>query len=513
MTGLKENTADTLAAMRRELENASLRPKIEEIGVVERIGDGVAVVTGLPSARLQELLRFEDGSTGLAVEVREDRLGCVLLQSGGALGAGAKVHGTGDIIRAPVGDGLLGRVIDPLGSPLDDRGPVEAADHLPIERPAPAIVDRTLVSQPLLTGLTVIDAMVPLGRGQRELLIGDRKTGKTTVAIDTIINQKSSKVVCVYAAIGQKASTVKNVVETVREFGPFERCVFVVGEAEAPPGAQWATPYAACTIAEYFRDRGQDALLIIDDLTKHADVHRQISLLLRQPPGREAYPGDVFHLHSRLLERAAALSDELGGGSLTALPIAETQEGNLIAYVPTNLISITDGQIYFEPKLFYEGQKPAVNVGLSVSRVGGRTQPPAIKRLAADLRLEYAQFLELEIFTRFGAMLDQKTRETIEHGKRIRALLIQRQFNPRTLAEEVVALLAAKKGLLDEVELAQVGGLIAKVFLGVAEKTPKLVSKLNETGDIEASEEEELVAAIKAVIEEAHVNKADVKGE
>lgn len=487
--------------MREKLGSAPAPPKLKEIGVVEHIGDGVAIVNGLFSARLQELLQFEDGSSAFAVEVREDRLGCVLLHSGEGLGAGAKVYGSGDIVRTPVGENLLGRVIDPLGEPLDGLGAIKAREFWPIEREAPAIVDRALVTKPLLTGLTVVDAMTPLGRGQRELLIGDRKTGKTTVAVDTIINQKDSDLICVYAAIGQKTSTVMNVVKTIRERGPFERCIFVIGEAGKPAGAQWVTPYAACSIAEYFRDRGRHVMIVYDDLTKHADVHRQISLLLRQPPGREAYPGDVFHLHARLLERAAALSGDLGGGSMTALPIAETQEGNLTAYIPTNLISITDGQIYFEPKLFYEGQKPAVNVGLSVSRVGGQTQPPAIKELAGDLRLEYAQFLELEIFTRFGAMVDKATSSTIERGRRIRSLLIQKQHQPRCLAEQILGLLAAKQGILDAVDVKEVEPLLIDLFKGVSEKSPHLYGELNKTGALEEGAEEELVAAMKEIVE------------
>ncbi len=390
-------------------------PTFEHVGVVERVGDGVATISGLPWTRLDELLRFEDGTLGLAFRVDEESVGCVLLGSGEEITAGSRVRGTGEIIRVPVGDALLGRIVDSMGSPLDE-GPLIAAERRdPIERPAPAIVDRDLVTQPLMTGLTVIDAMIPLGRGQRELIIGDRKTGKTAIAVDTIINQRSSDVICVYAAVGQKASTVNQVVDAVRQYGAFERCIFIIGGADAPPGAQWITPYAACTMAEYFRDQGRDTLLIIDDLTKHAIVYRQLSLLLRKPPGREAYPGDVFYLHARLLERAAKLSDQLGGGSLTALPIAETQAGNLTAYIPTNLISITDGQIYLEPKLFYEGQKPAVNVGMSVSRVGGQTQAPGMKRFVETLKLEYAQFLELEVFTRFVAMVDERTKRTIEH--------------------------------------------------------------------------------------------------
>jgi F-type H+-transporting ATPase subunit alpha len=363
-------------------------PTLEYVGTVDHVGDGVAAISGLPWTRLDELLRFEDGTLGLAFRVGEDTVGCVLLGSGEKITAGSRVRGTGEIIRVPVGDALLGRIVDSTGAPLDEGPPITADRRDPIERPAPAIVDRDLVTQPLLTGLTVIDAMIPLGRGQRELIIGDRKTGKTAVAVDTIISQRASDVVCVYAAVGQKASAVNQVVDAVRRYGAIERCIFVVGESDAPPGAQWITPYAACTMAEYFRDRGRDALLIIDDLTKHAIVYRQLSLLLRKPPGREAYPGDVFYIHSRLLERAAKLSDDLGGGSLTALPIAETQAGNLTAYIPTNLISITDGQIYLEPKLFYEGQKPAVNVAMSVSRVGGQTQAPVMKRLAETLRLD-----------------------------------------------------------------------------------------------------------------------------
>jgi len=322
MSRLREDIAAWLPEARQRLREMDVAPTVEHVGVVEHVGDGVAVISGLPQTRLDELLRFEGGALGLALRVDEASVGCVLLEGGEGISAGSRVRGTGDIIRVPVGDALLGRVVDPMGAPLDG-GPAIAADRRDaIERPAPAIVDRELVTQPLMTGITVIDAMIPLGRGQRELIIGDRKTGKTAIAVDAIINQRSSDVVCIYAAVGQKASSVNNVVDAVRRYGAFERCIFVVGKANAPPGAQWITPYAACTMAEYFRDRGQDALLVIDDLTKHAIVYRQLSLLLRKPPGREAYPGDVFYLHARLLERAARLSDQRGGGSLTALPIA-----------------------------------------------------------------------------------------------------------------------------------------------------------------------------------------------
>jgi len=353
-----------------------------------------------------------------------------------------------------------------------------------------------------MTGLTVIDAMIPLGRGQRELIIGDRKTGKTAVAVDTMISQRSSDVICVYAAVGQKASAVNQVVDAVRQYGAFERCIFVVGEADAPPGAQWVTPYAACTMAEYFRDQGRDALLIIDDLTKHAIVYRQLSLLLRKPPGREAYPGDVFYIHARLLERAAKLSDQLGGGSLTALPIAETQAGNLTAYIPTNLISITDGQIYLEPKLFYEGHKPAVNVGMSVSRVGGQTQAPVMKRLAETLKLEYAQFLELEVFTRFGVMVDKRTRRTIEHGRRIRAILAQPEYRPLSLAEQVALLLAVDEAKLDALPLNLVERFKSGLGARLSERCPRTIARIEQSGEFADEDRQDLVGAIDAFLAE-----------
>jgi F-type H+-transporting ATPase subunit alpha len=502
MTPLRENIATWLPAARQRLRDMQLEPSLEHVGVVERVGDGVATIAGLPWARLDELLRFEDGTLGLAFRVAEESVGCVLLGSGEEITAGSRVRGTGEIIRVPVGDALLGRIVDPTGAPLDDGPPIGADRRDPIDRPAPAIVDRDLVTQPLMTGLTVIDAMIPLGRGQRELIIGDRKTGKTAVAVDTIIRQRSSDVICVYAAVGQKASTVNQVVEAVRRNGPFERCIFVVGEASAPPGAQWITPYAACTMAEYFRDQGRDALLIIDDLTKHAIVYRQLSLLLRRPPGREAYPGDVFYLHARLLERAAKLSKEHGGGSLTALPIAETQAGNLTAYIPTNLISITDGQIYLEPKLFYEGQKPAVNVGMSVSRVGGQTQASVMKRLAETLKLEYAQFLELEVFTRFGAMVDERTKHRIEHGRRIRAILAQAEFQPHSLSLQVGLLLAVEEGKLDKLSLDLVEQFKSGLGAWLSEHCPRTIARVEDSGDLSDEDRQDLVDAIDAFLAE-----------
>jgi F-type H+-transporting ATPase subunit alpha len=418
---------------------------------VVSIGDEVVQVEGLERPRLDELVEIEGGGEALVVRAAGDRAGCVLLGRGDGIRAGAPVRATGRVLEVPVGEALLGRVVDALGHPLDGLGPVETPETSPVERPAPAIVDRAFVSEPLTTGLLVVDAMLPLGRGQRELILGDRKTGKTAVAVDAILSQKRSDVICVYAAIGQKTSTVARLIEAVRASGPFERTIFVVGAAESPPGQQWLVPYAACSMAEYFRDRGRHALVVYDDLTKHADVHRELSLLLRMPPGREAFPGDVFHLHARLLERAAKLSPARGGGSLTALPVAETQAGNISAYIPTNLISITDGQIHLEPRLFHAGQKPAVDVGLSVSRVGGKAQPRVLRRMAEHLRIDYAQFLELELFTRFGGVTDRRTAGTLAHGRRIRFLLRQPQSAPLSVAEEAVLLLALEARRLDPV--------------------------------------------------------------
>jgi F-type H+/Na+-transporting ATPase subunit alpha len=475
MATLAEDLCAWLDQGRQRIQALSIAPAIERVGCVAQIGDGVATVSGLPEARLDELLVLEGGAQGLAVDLGEETIGCVLLGDAGKVSAGSLVRGTGEVMRVPVGDALLGRVVDALGSPLDGGDRPTAAGFAPVEQPAPAIVDRALVTMPLATGLLVIDAMIPLGRGQRQLIIGDRETGKTAIAVDTIINQRSSDVICVYAAIGQKASSVARVIDAVRRYGAPDRCLFVIGEADAPPGLQWLTPYAACSMAEHFVRQGRDVLIIFDDLTKHAAVYRQISLLLRRPPGREAYPGDIFYIHSRLLERAAKLSPERGGGSLTALPIAETQAGNISAYIPTNLISITDGQIYLDPRLFYEDQKPAVDVGKSVSRVGGKTQAPVLKDLSESLRLEYAQFLELEVFTRFGTMVDERTRKTIEHGRRIRSVLGQRQFAPLSLGEQVALLFAVGKGMLDDLPLDEVEGFRGALGAWLGEHCPEVL--------------------------------------
>ena len=456
MSDTRTNLDAWLKDAKRRVSAATLAPHADEVGRVEAVADGIAVVSGLRDVRLDELVRFEHGQTGFALTLDRDALGCVLLDGIESVEAGHQVRGTGEVVRVPVGPSLLGRTVDPLGRPLDEGPAIETEDYQPVERPAPAIIERDFVSEPVYTGLLVIDAMFALGRGQRELIIGDRAIGKTAIAVDCIINQKSSDIVCVYVAVGQKSSTVKRVIDAVKTHGAPERCIFVIANASDTPGLQWLAPFSGFTMAEYFRDRGQHALVVIDDMSKHAATHREIALLTRQPPGREAYPGDVFYVHARLLERAAKLSKAAGGGSLTALPIAELDAGNLSAYIPTNLISITDGQIVLDSRLFYEGHKPAIDVGTSVSRVGGKTQAPALRQVAETLRLDYAQFLELEMFTRFGGVTDELVKGKVARGQRIRAVLTQPQYAALRLADEVALVLALQGGLLDRLPLEHI---------------------------------------------------------
>jgi F-type H+-transporting ATPase subunit alpha len=503
MSTLSDNVRQRLDEAARRVENLTSAPTIDLLGRVESIGDEVAMVSGLPATRLNELLLFErkDGSqpvTGMALALDRDLIGCAMLGPAEGIAAGNRVRGTGTVARVPVGEMLLGRVVNPLGIPLDGGAELTLKTFEPLEKPAPGIIERDLVNQALQTGLVVIDSMLALGRGQRELIIGDRETGKSAIAVDTIVNQRDSGVICVYCAVGQKTSSVTQVIEAVKRYGAPERCIFVIAASDDPPGLQWLAPYAACTMAEYFSDRGGDALLVIDDLTSHAVIYRQLSLLLRNPPGREAYPGDIFYIHSRLLERAAKLSHERGGGSLTALPIAATEEGNISAYIPTNLISITDGQIVLEPRLFQEGQKPAINVGKSVSRVGGKTQTPALRTLAENLRLEYAQFLELEIFTRFGGMVDEHTRRIIEHGRRIRAVLTQPQYSGLAMPHQVALLLALNEGMLDPLPLNKVTELRNSLAQWLGEKNAALIERIKSTGELD----DETRAALRALMAE-----------
>ena len=491
---------------RGALSGFKVEPQLDLIGRVERVGDDVASVRGLPDARLGELLRFErsDGVepvAGIVLALDPELIGCALLGRAGGVEAGNLVRGTGTVAKVPVGEQLLGRTVNSLGLPVDGGPPIEAELAEPVERAAPPIVDRDFVNTALNTGLVVIDAMLPLGRGQRELIIGDRESGKTALVIDTIINQRDSNVICVYCAVGQKTSSVSQVIDSVNRYGAPQRCIFVFAPANDPPGVQWLAPYAACTMAEYFSERGGDALLIIDDLSKHAVIYRQLSLLLRNPPAREAYPGDIFYIHSRLLERAAKLRPERGGGSLTALPIAATQESNLAAYIPTNLISITDGQIVLDPRLFHEGQKPAVNVGKSVSRVGGKTQSPAMRKLSEKLRLEYAQFLELEIFTRFGGMVDERTRSIIEHGRRIRAVLTQPEYEPMSLAHQLALLLAIDEKIIDRVPLNRVAELRSAIAQWLKAQGAELVRGINSAGDLGADNRSKLTFMLSEIVE------------
>jgi F-type H+/Na+-transporting ATPase subunit alpha len=490
-----------LGAARQKLDAAVLGPKAEEIGRVEEVGDGIALVSGLPDARLAELLRFEKGQFGFVQSLERDRIGCVLLDDVDGVEAGDNVRGTGDVVRAPVGPELLGRVVDPLGRPLDGKGPISTETSMPIERPAPAIIDRDRVVQPVQTGLVVIDALFALGRGQRELIVGDRAIGKTTIGIDTIINQKTSDIVSVYVAIGQKSSSVRRAIDAIFGGGAPERCVVVVAEAASSPGLQWIAPFAAFAMAEYFRDRGRHALVVVDDLTKHAATHREIALLTRQSPGREAYPGDVFYVHARLLERASKLSKAKGGGSLTALPIAETDAGNLSAYIPTNLISITDGQIVLDAKLFHDGQKPAVDVGTSVSRVGGKTQARALRETAETLRLDYAQFLELEAFTRFGGMSDVRVMQQLTRGARIRAILGQPQHAPLRLADEVALVLAVQTGLIDALPLPTVPALLKGLRDALDRGATDVVRSIQSDGALDEASKTKLRATLQAYVQ------------
>jgi len=437
----------------REAFVPQLRPK--EVGTVISIATGIAKVSGLPGVGFEEVLKFPGDMYGIAFNVDEDEIGVVLLGDYWHLHAGDEVERRGHVVDVPVGDGLIGRIINPMGRPLDGKGPVVSGARLPVERPSPPIMDRAPVTIPLQTGIKVIDALIPIGRGQRELIVGDRQTGKTAIALDTILNQRDRNVLCVYCAIGQRASDVAKVVAALREKGAMDYTIVVVTEGNDPPGLAYIAPYAATSIAEHFMEQGRDVLVVYDDLTHHARAYRELSLLLRRPPGREAFPGDIFYIHSRLLERATHLRPELGGGSLTALPIIETEAQDISAYIPTNLISITDGQIYLSPSLFELGVLPAVDVGKSVSRVGGKAQRTAYRAVAGDLKLAYAQFEELETFSRFGARLDENTRNIIEHGRRIRACLKQPEFAPVSVSAQIAVLLALTAGLFDGVPLDQ----------------------------------------------------------
>ncbi len=466
------------------------------------LGQGTARVRGLPKVRADELVRFAGDLLGLAFNLDPEEIGVVLLGAGRGLKAGDLVHRTGRLADAPVGPELLGRVLDPLGRPLDDSGPLRVAERWPVERPAPPILNRAPVTRPLQTGIKVIDAILPIGRGQRELILGDRQTGKSALALDAILNQHGKDVVCVYCAIGQRRSAVAKLLATLRRHGALRYSVVVVAAGDDAPGMQFLAPYAATSMAEFFVAQGRDVLIVYDNLTRHARAYRELSLLLRRPPGREAYPGDVFYIHSRLLERATQLRGEHGGGSLTALPIAETQAQNISAYIPTNLISITDGQIYLSPDLFHRGILPAVDIGRSVSRVGGKAQLPCYRAVAGELRLTHAQFEELEVFSRFGTRLDEETRRTLERGRRVREVFKQPQYGPLPVAEQIAVLFAAGDGLLDGVPLDEIAAAEKAIRRAVARELPALCERMGAGQKFLADDRAELLRLARVAVAE-----------
>ena len=485
--------------IRQQIESYDQDVKIDNIGTVLQIGDGIARVYGLEQVMAGELLEFEDSTIGIALNLENDNVGAVLMGNGIGILEGSTVRSTGKIAQVPVGDAFLGRVVDSLARPIDGKGDVDASDSRLVESMAPGIITRKSVCEPVQTGITAIDSMIPIGRGQRELIIGDRQTGKSSVAIDTIINQKTEDVVCVYVAIGQKASSVAAVVNTLEERGALGYTIIVAANADDPATLQYIAPYTGAALAEYFMYKGKATLCIYDDLTKQASAYRQMSLLLRRPPGREAYPGDVFYLHSRLLERAAKLSDELGGGSMTALPIIETQAGDVSAYIPTNVISITDGQIFLSGDLFNAGIRPAINVGISVSRVGSAAQIKAMKQVAGKLKLELAQFAELEAFSQFASDLDQATQNQLAQGVRLREMLKQAQNSPIPVEEQVAIIYAGINGYLDDIEVANVLPFIAKLRPYLRNSVPDFISNVKNTKKMDEGSEELLKKAIAEV--------------
>jgi len=502
---MKLGSAEVTAILKKEIENYDSGLKMESVGSVIQVGDGVARVHGLDDCKMAELLEFPGGVRGVALNLEQDNVGCVLLGSDVKIKEGDLVKSTGQIISVPVGEAMLGRVVNALGDPIDGKGPIDASHTSLVENPAPSVIERQPVNQAVQTGLKAIDAMIPIGRGQRELIIGDRQTGKTAVCVDTIINQKGGDVFCIYVAVGQKQSTVKAVVAELEKAGAMDYTVVVSAPASDQASMQYLAPFAGCSMGEFFRDRGQHALVIYDDLYKHALAWRQVSLLLRRPPGREAFPGDVFNLHSRLLERAAKLADDApeydarfsaGGGSLTALPIVETQSGDVSAYIPTNVISITDGQIFLETTLFNAGVRPAVNVGISVSRVGGAAQIPAMKKVAGGLRIDLAQYRELEAFAQFGSDLDESTRRQLTRGERLVELLKQGQYVPMDVIDQVVSVFAGTQGFLDELPVTDVDRFETELHAYMHASHKELLERIRETGKLD----DETRAALEGAI-------------
>ncbi len=496
------------AVIRQQIKQYENRMEISDFGTVIQVGDGIARVYGLDNCMASELLEFPNGVYGMAMNLEEDNVGCVILGSDKGIKEGDVVKPTGSVVEVPVGDALIGRVVNALGQPIDGKGPIETKETRPVEYPAPGVLQRQSVKEPLQTGLKAVDSMIPIGRGQRELIIGDRQTGKTAIAIDTILNQKDTDVICIYVAIGQKKSTVAQLVKTLEDKGVMEKTIVVSATASDVAPIQYIAPYAGCAMGEHFMYQGKHVLIVYDDLSKHAVAYRTMSLLLRRPPGREAYPGDVFYLHSRLLERAAKLSDELGGGSLTALPIIETQAGDVSAYIPTNVISITDGQIYLESELFFQGQRPAINAGISVSRVGGNAQIKAMKQVASKIKLELAQYRELASFSQFGSDVDAETKARLDHGAILMEIIKQRQYSPMPVEHQVMIIYAAINGYLKDIEIENIHDF-ERDFLkymdeNYAQVGKDIVAKGSLTEDNEA-DLKEAIAKFKAQSKEEYI--------
>lgn len=504
------NPSEISEILEREIGSIDQLGELQEVGYVITVGDGIAKVYGIDNVQAGEMVEFDSGIKGLVLNLETDMVGVVIMGDDSSVRQGDEVKRTGEILQTPVGMKMVGRVVDALGRPIDGKGEINSKEYSRVEMKAPGIIGRKSVHEPVQTGIKAIDALIPIGRGQRELIIGDRQTGKTAIAIDTIINQKpahlsgkdSDKIYCVYVAIGQKRSTVAQIVKKLEEAGAMEYTTVVSATASDPAPLQFLSPYTGCSIGEYFRDNGKHALVIYDDLSKHAVAYRQISLLLRRPPGREAYPGDVFYLHSRLLERAAKLSDENGGGSLTALPIIETQAGDVSAYIPTNVISITDGQIFLESELFYKGIRPAVNVGISVSRVGSAAQVKAIKKVSGSMKLELAQFREMEAFAQFGSDLDVSTQKLIQHGQKLTELLKQPQYSPFVVEEQVISLYAGVKGYLEKIEAVKVRQFEDELIEDIRLKGEDILASIREEKQLSEDVEDKLKAYLAKFVEE-----------
>lgn len=495
------SSEDIISILKEEIENYDFDSRDKEVGKVIYVGDGIVTVYGIDNAMYGEIVVFENGVKGMVQDIRRTEIGCILFGRDTGIKEGTKVSRTGKRAGIPVGDAFIGRIVDALGAPIDGKGSIESTDYRPIENPAPSIVDRKSVNQPLQTGILSIDAMFPIGRGQRELIIGDRQTGKTSIAIDTILNQKGKDVICVYVAIGQKASTIAKVVNNLNKYDAMDYTIVVASTASDSAPLQYIAPYSGTAIAEYFMHKGKDVLIVYDDLSKHSVAYRTLSLLLGRSPGREAYPGDVFYLHSRLLERSSKLKDELGGGSITALPIIETQAGDVSAYIPTNVISITDGQIFLESDLFFSGMRPAVNVGLSVSRVGGAAQTKAMKKAAGSIRIDLAQYREMEVFTQFSSDLDENTKEQLQYGKGLMELLKQPLCNPLSMAEEVIILVAATNKVFLPVEVSEVKKKKLEMLEYFHSAHKDIVDEIEEKQVLTDELKDKIVAAAKEFIE------------